>query len=84
MSKNDLLDMLKSARKAQGMTCADLGEKMGMTRSNGASLISRWENGAPPNFDSFTRWIHAIGFTFEVVPDVQVCPRSQGVCEVAP
>lgn len=84
MSKNDLLDKLKAARKAQGLTCAELGEKMGMTRSNGAKLISLWENGAPPNFDSFTKWAHALGFTLELVADVDVCPRSQVACEVAP
>ena len=84
MRKQDLLDKLKAARKAQGLTCAELGEKMGMTRSNGASSISARENGAPPNFDSLTKWVHALGFTLELVADVDVCPRSQVACEVTP
>jgi DNA-binding Xre family transcriptional regulator len=54
-----LLQQLKAAREAQGLSLADLTERTGMDRS----ALSKLETGQRPNptFETLTRYAEAVG-----------------------
>lgn len=62
-----IIDDLKTAREAQGLSQAELGRRLGYA-TGGQGIVARWEtDGRDPNTESLTKWAAALGYTLALV-----------------
>lgn len=68
MSQKEIVEALRAARIAAGLTQAQVGQQLGIRAEHAARMVCRWESGAVPALPRLIEWAEALGVTLAVVP----------------